>query len=93
MLPFSRFGSTFVSLTLMEERVSLVIPQNEIENITQDITDDIRDEISIHSDKFVPLVVDENALGFGTWRAPLFCLVFSWKMFALLRYKGFFFLR
>lgn len=50
----------------MEDRLSLVVPQDEIESITEDATDDIRDEMSIHSDKFIPLAVDEHPLGFGT---------------------------
>lgn len=49
----------------MEDRISLVMPQKQLEKIMNKATDDIRDDISIHGDIFIPLVVDEHPLGFG----------------------------
>jgi hypothetical protein len=63
--------TTFFSVTLMEERMSLVMPQAYAQQIEDEVTDDIKEEMSIYSDIFVPLFVNELPLGFGM----LFCLL------------------
>eukprot|EP01126_Amoeba_proteus_P006386 TRINITY_DN1223_c0_g1_i15.p1 TRINITY_DN1223_c0_g1~~TRINITY_DN1223_c0_g1_i15.p1 ORF type:complete len:175 (-),score=31.58 TRINITY_DN1223_c0_g1_i15:138-662(-) len=58
-----REKNKFLSYTQMDERISLILPGDDSENLTS-LAEDLQMELSSYNIPFIPICVDEGPLGF-----------------------------